>query len=182
MSDTVSYDLGLVDSAAPDAVGEPGKRTFKIDARSARGQATVWMEKEQLFQVGMSIKQFIAAQPPVSQPGQFVAGAGPSRPVDIEFKAADMSLRHDDASDVFTLSASNVSEDEAQTEEGPEGAESPGEPVEVRFSLPRAGAERLADRALEVVAAGRKPCPLCGAPLDTRGHFCVKRNGHRERE
>jgi uncharacterized repeat protein (TIGR03847 family) len=182
LSDTVSYDLGLVDSAAPEAVGEPGKRTFKISARSGRGKATVWVEKEQLFQIGMSIKQFVAARPPVRDPAQFAAGAAPSRPVALEFKAGDMSLRHDAASDVFTLSASNVSEDEEQTGGRPEGADRPEEAVEVLFSLPRAGAERLADQALEVVAGGRKPCPLCGAPLDRGGHFCVKRNGHRKRD
>ena len=27
-------------------------------------------------------------------------------------------------------------------------------------------------------AAGRPPCPLCGAPLDPQGHICPRRNGH----
>jgi len=33
-------------------------------------------------------------------------------------------------------------------------------------------------RASRVVAAGRPPCPLCGAPLDPQGHICPRRNGH----
>jgi uncharacterized repeat protein (TIGR03847 family) len=37
---------------------------------------------------------------------------------------------------------------------------------------------RFASGALEVVRAGRPPCPLCGAPLDPTGHFCPRRNGH----
>jgi hypothetical protein len=33
-------------------------------------------------------------------------------------------------------------------------------------------------RAARIVAAGRPPCPLCGAPLDPQGHICPRRNGH----
>jgi uncharacterized repeat protein (TIGR03847 family) len=33
-------------------------------------------------------------------------------------------------------------------------------------------------RATNIVAAGRPPCPLCGAPLDPQGHICPRRNGH----
>ncbi len=39
-------------------------------------------------------------------------------------------------------------------------------------------ARSFVNRALEVVAAGRLPCPLCGQPLDPQGHICPRRNGH----
>jgi uncharacterized repeat protein (TIGR03847 family) len=39
-------------------------------------------------------------------------------------------------------------------------------------------ARAVVERALRVVSAGRPPCPLCGAPLDPRGHICPRRNGH----
>jgi uncharacterized repeat protein (TIGR03847 family) len=48
----------------------------------------------------------------------------------------------------------------------------------VRVELDPQAALRFASGALEVVRAGRPPCPLCGAPLDPIGHFCVRRNGH----
>ena len=48
----------------------------------------------------------------------------------------------------------------------------------VRVELEPQAALRFASGALEVVRAGRPPCPLCGAPLDPTGHFCVRRNGH----
>jgi uncharacterized repeat protein (TIGR03847 family) len=50
----------------------------------------------------------------------------------------------------------------------------------VRVELEPQAALRFASGALEVVRAGRPPCPLCGAPLDPTGHFCVRRNGHTE--
>jgi uncharacterized repeat protein (TIGR03847 family) len=48
----------------------------------------------------------------------------------------------------------------------------------VRVELEPQAALHFASGALEVVRAGRPPCPLCGAPLDPTGHFCVRRNGH----
>lgn len=185
MGDTVSYDLGLVDSITPEAVGTPGQRTFKITATSGRGQAIVWMEKEQLFQIGISIKQFTSTRPSARNPAPFITGPAARGPVQIEFKAGDMSLRHDAASDVFTLLVSNVSEDDEDAGQGAEagrGEEEKAKAVEVLASFTRAVAEKLADRSLEVVAAGRRPCPLCGGPMDPGGHFCVRKNGHREQQ
>ncbi len=48
--------------------------------------------------------------------------------------------------------------------------------LQVRLTLEVARA--FVNRALEVVSAGRLPCPLCGQPLDPQGHICPRRNGH----
>ena len=48
--------------------------------------------------------------------------------------------------------------------------------LRVRLSVEHARA--FVNRAVEVVAAGRLPCPLCGQPLDPQGHICPRRNGH----
>ncbi|MSQ34529.1 MAG: DUF3090 family protein [Dehalococcoidia bacterium] len=181
LSDAVIYDLGLVDSVTAQSHGRPGERTFKIVARSPRGHATVWMEKEQLYQVGISIKQFVAERPPISAPAPFVTEPAVGRPIEVEFKAGDMSLRHDPASDTFTLAASNVSDDD-QAAGVQEGQYREEQAVEVLVNFSRAEADRLADTALEVVASGRKPCPLCGAPIDASEHFCVRRNGHHKQQ
>jgi uncharacterized repeat protein (TIGR03847 family) len=47
----------------------------------------------------------------------------------------------------------------------------------VRVHLDPRGALAFAQRALEVVAAGRPPCPFCGQPLNPEGHVCARRNG-----
>ncbi|HEV2426616.1 MAG TPA: DUF3090 family protein, partial [Acidimicrobiales bacterium] len=49
--------------------------------------------------------------------------------------------------------------------------------VELRLSPEWAGA--LAIAITRLVEAGRPPCPLCGGPLDPRGHDCPRTNGHR---
>ncbi|MGH8967899.1 MAG: DUF3090 family protein, partial [Actinomycetes bacterium] len=42
-----------------------------------------------------------------------------------------------------------------------------------------AEAQAFAERADRVINAGRKPCPLCGEPLDPAGHVCPRQNGYR---
>jgi uncharacterized repeat protein (TIGR03847 family) len=40
-------------------------------------------------------------------------------------------------------------------------------------------ARSFVQRAMNVVAAGRPPCPFCGNPLDPEGHLCPRANGYR---
>ena len=47
----------------------------------------------------------------------------------------------------------------------------------VRVNLEPRRALAFAQRALEVVASGRPPCPFCGQPLNAEGHICARRNG-----
>ena len=168
----MDQDLGLVDSLTAESIGQPGQRTFNLTATSSRGEAIVWMEKEQLFQVGVSIKQLMATRKAPAVPTEFVPDtpAGPF-PISAEFKTGELALKHDGASDVFTLEARSMESDEDDPLSQPDS---------VQFSFSRRLGEQMADRALEIVAAGRQPCPLCGGPINPDGHFCVKVNGHRQ--
>ena len=170
MSEFERNDLGLVDYLHCEAIGEPGQRTFNITARSERGEAVVWMEKEQLFQVGISIKQFLVTRETPPDPAPFdVPPIDSPVPVHVEFKTGEMSLRHDPASDVFTLVASDIPREDSVD----------GPLAEITMSFNREQAEQVSDRSIEVVAAGRKPCPLCEVPLTPgESHFCVKLNGY----
>lgn len=166
-----TVNLGLIEYIEAETRGRPGHRTFNITARSRRGQAVVWMEKEQLFQVGASLKQFIATRESTADPVPFELGVEASDyMVEIEFKTPQMTLRHDPASDVFTLSAEDYGDGDST------------EPEQVvEFSFPRKEAEKLANNTLEIVASGRPPCPLCTGPIaQGETHFCVKVNGHTE--
>ncbi|MCZ6538869.1 MAG: DUF3090 family protein, partial [Chloroflexi bacterium] len=90
-------------------------------------------------------------------------------PVHVEFKTGEMSLRHDPASDVFTLVASDIPREDS--------ADGPLAQITINFR--REQAKQIADLSVEIVAAGRKPCPLCEAPLTPgKSHFCVKVNGY----
>ena len=52
-------------------------------------------------------------------------------------------------------------------------------PPMLRVRLTGAQARAFAKRALDVVNAGRPPCPLCSLPLDPEGHVCPRQNGYR---
>jgi uncharacterized repeat protein (TIGR03847 family) len=60
-------------------------------------------------------------------------------------------------------------EDDDEDEDGPDL---------LRVRITAAAARGFIERAEKVVAGGRLPCPLCGQPLDPRGHICPRRNGH----
>jgi uncharacterized repeat protein (TIGR03847 family) len=170
LSEYERNDLGLVDYLHCEAIGEPGQRTFNITARSDRGETVVWMEKEQLFQVGVSLRQFLATRETPPDPAPFYSPPIDSPvPIHVEFKTGEMSLRHDPASDVFTLVASDMPREDSDSEIL----------AEITFSFQRDQAEEISRRSVTVVAAGRKPCPLCEVPLTPgENHFCVKVNGY----
>ena len=55
----------------------------------------------------------------------------------------------------------------------------PDGPGVLRVRITPGAARAFAQRAMQLVAAGRPPCPLCGLPLDAAGHVCPRQNGHR---
>ncbi|MBI2965343.1 MAG: DUF3090 family protein [Chloroflexi bacterium] len=179
MPNVEKIDLGLVDSVVAESIGKPGERTFKVTAQSGRGRAVVWMEKEQLFQVALAIRQFAAATEQPSDPERYQPEMpAPPEPTDLEFRAAELSLRHDRSTDIFTVEAANVDAD--ATKETETDDEEPA--VAVQFSFSRRGGVKLSEQAIEVCAAGRPHCQLCGGPIDPEGHVCPKTNGHHKGE
>jgi uncharacterized repeat protein (TIGR03847 family) len=48
----------------------------------------------------------------------------------------------------------------------------------LRVRVTAAAARSFVQRAAQVIASGRPPCPLCGQPLDPQGHICPRKNGH----
>jgi len=49
------------------------------------------------------------------------------------------------------------------------------------LTLTREWAGGLAIAIARLVEAGRPACPLCGGPLDPKGHDCPRTNGHTPR-
>lgn len=56
----MSKDLGPIDTLGAEAIGQPGQRRFRLFARSKRGSAFMWMEKEQLNHLSLIIDRFLA--------------------------------------------------------------------------------------------------------------------------
>ncbi len=149
-----------------EAIGEPGRRTFRIVADSDSGSAAMWLEKEQLLQLALGIHQLLALLSEGGKaegspsPTSVEAGGGTS----LEFKVGKLILGHDGGSGLFLL---DVHETEAEDE-----------PPMVRVWSGRPQISAFADDALKVCAAGRPLCPLCGGPINPDGHSCPRVNGH----
>ncbi len=164
-------ELGLASQVQPDAIGVPGQRRFRLLVEAQGGSACLWLEKEQLLQLGVAIKGLMAQLPPPRNPVPR-EGASPlpvsSRPPrsSLEIRISSLSLGHDRARNLFMLAA--------------EGTETEGDAATgLRFWLDHRMLDAMADEAFRVCAAGRPQCPLCGAPMNPgETHLCLRRNGH----
>ena len=60
-------ELGPVDRITADAVGEPGDRTFYIQARAGSELITVIVEKQQVQLLAASVLELLEDAPPVAR-------------------------------------------------------------------------------------------------------------------
>jgi len=168
-----SFALDPATRITAGAVGEPGNRTFYIQALSADQLVTLLAEKEQVRALATSITQMLAAleatleeEPPADDDLEL------EQPLLPEWRVGPMALHYDETNDRMLVIASELIDD-------PEAEDVP-DPATARFSITRAQARALAERAEEVVDAGRPRCRFCGFPMDADGHACPAMNGHRE--
>src|SRR5690348_16992433 len=56
----MSVDLGVVRTLGAEAVGQPGQRRFRLFVRNKHESAVMWMEKEQLNSLALTIDRFLA--------------------------------------------------------------------------------------------------------------------------
>ncbi len=157
-----------ISSITPEALGEPGKRTFRLLVEDAAGSAMLWMEKEQLFQLAMAITRLQAILPASGDDDSAPSpSTGEGETPHYEFTVGKIVLGHEGNSDRFVIDAYDAgmeeSEDDAPT---------------IRLWGVRGQLRTFAAEALKVCAAGRPICPLCSEPMDTTGHKCARVNGH----
>ena len=155
-----------VSSLKAEALGEPGQRTFRILVDSESSSAVLWLEKEQLFQLAVAITQLSAIVPDKEPARSLELDAREVAPATfLEFKLGKLALGHDGRIGMFIIDAHDV--------EGDDEA-----PPTVRVYSGGQQMAAFAQQALQVCAAGRPLCPLCGAPIDQDGHRCPRTNGH----
>ncbi len=157
-----------ITSIRPEALGEPGQRTFRLLVEDVAGSAMIWLEKEQLFQLAMAITrlQAILSSSGGADPQAPSAGDESSGP-HLEFTVGKMVLGHEGNSDRFVIDAYDAGIEESE-DAGPT----------VRLWGVRGQLRNFAAEALKVCAAGRPICPLCAEPMDATGHKCARVNGH----
>ncbi|KQV14986.1 MULTISPECIES: DUF3090 domain-containing protein [unclassified Kitasatospora] len=170
-------------------VGQPGARAFFLQA-SARGRITsVLLEKAQVAALAERVDQVLdealrrsdgEADIPAVAPAELIDSAPLDLPLEEEFRVGTMALAWDGTDERLVVEAQAVTEAEEQGEEDTAAFEDEENgPDLLRVRLSGAMARVFAKRALDLVAAGRKPCPFCNLPLDPEGHLCPRANGYR---
>lgn len=181
------------------AIGEPGSRTFFLQAAKGAQIVSVALEKAQVAVLAERLATLLLAlrQGGVNV-GEEVAPETPrlSEPVIEQFRVGTLTLGWDGDRGRVVIEAREMGEDEDdQEDDNDDPAEDPaveettvlplliatddGEGLDlVRVQLEPTAALAFASGALAVVQAGRPPCPQCGTPLDPGGHFCPRRNGY----
>ena len=165
-------EFGPVQHLSADAVGQPGQRRFRLRAISEGGAyAFVWMEKEQLSAIGEAIEttlEHAGTEGAPTSPGEVEPVFPLQANLDLDVRAGRLSLGlNEETRRIVMVSAEAPSEGE-------------GEAISIEFDFDTA--QRLRAQITEVVAAGRAPCPFCGAPVDPEGHVCPRSNGHHREE
>ena len=168
------FDLKPVDRITTDAIGEPGRRVFYLQARQGSRLVTVICEKEHVAALALAIDHVLlqmADNDPeaVVEPDPIIhQGMDLEHPLEPAFRTGRVNLGVDQATDELVLIAYEG------IEEGDDSS-----PSVARFWATPAQMREFSIHGHQVVAAGRPICSMCGQPIDPEGHFCPRKNGHR---
>lgn len=150
-------------------VGEPGARTFLVQAESPDERITLLVEKEQVRGLADILTQLLARVDDTPATDWDVDAMQLREPVEPRWRAGDISVGLDPERGKFVIELAELVGDD----------EDDDEPREVRIWVNQDQARRLAAHAESVVAQGRPRCRLCGRPTAADGdHTCPATNGH----
>ncbi len=160
--------LSPIESLVPGAVGDPGSRIFYLQARSGSELFSLRCEKQQVGQLGRYLTQ-IAEALGASVPDRDVLGM--IEPIEAEWVVGEISVAVHDDSKLIVVRAEQMPEFDEQDELVENQA------LEVaEFVLTAGQALGFGEAAEALMAGGRPPCQLCGAPMDPNGHACPRWN------
>jgi len=180
------FNFDNPDRFVAGTVGQPGNRTFYLQAREGDRIVSVALEKVQVTLLAERLNQLLAevrargASVPEEPFPAEVDAAPLDEPMNEAFRVGTMAIVWDGEEESIVVEARAMTEDDESPESALEEDEDDDEEDEsdvVRVSLTPRKALAFAKRALDVVAAGRPPCPFCGQPLNPEGHICARRNG-----
>ena len=179
-------------------VGEPGDRTFFLQARGGGRVVSVALEKVQVSLLAEKLEELLTEASRrfgVDLPEVPALATNDNEPldtpVDEEFRVGTLGLAFDVDTTTVVIEAIEAGEGDAEVELGDDDEDADDDPIDddeddepdddldrLRVRLTPEATRAFIDRARRVVNAGRPPCPLCGQPLDPAGHLCPRHNGY----
>lgn len=173
-------------------VGDPGARSFFLQARSGSQLVTIGCEKQQVTALAERIDELLDEVMSTSAQDAVIPAVAPQdlsdsepldQPIEEEFRAGTMTLAWDHEAERVVIEVFPFTEASVVSPDQPEEEIEEPEPEEIFLVRITPGAARaFVERARKVLEAGRPTCPFCGEPIDPEGHLCVRANGFRRRE
>jgi uncharacterized repeat protein (TIGR03847 family) len=163
-------------------VGEPGERSFFLQARAGARLTSVLLEKAQVIAIADRLEILLRELRRVDPSMVIEELPRDERPLDTpiveEFRVGIVSLSWLSDRDVISLEMQAVNENSPESEEILSDDDTDA-PDLLRVILTPSQTDAFVKRATAVVNAGRPPCPFCGLALDPQGHVCPRSNGYR---
>jgi uncharacterized repeat protein (TIGR03847 family) len=193
-----SFELSEVEWATVGTVGEPGRRTFYLQARQADQLVTLKLEKQQVAAMAQFLGEILSDLPSPEEASQD-EGLELVEPVLAEWAVGALQLAYDGSADRIVILAEEFGPPDEDAEDDPDAEDLEGFAGDVdeadlgpaaaglgtseehavgRIGITRSQAARIARRGWELVGSGRPTCTLCGHPIDPEGHSCPRTNGH----
>ena len=166
-------------------VGPPGERTFFLQARGGGRMVSVALEKVQVALLAEKLEELLGEAGRrfgVDVAESLVATADNDpldTPLDEEFRVGTLGLAFDVDTTTVVIEAIAAGEDDEEPDDELDDEQATADRDRLRVRLTPQATRAFIERARRVVASGRPPCPLCGQPLEPRGHLCPRHNGYR---
>jgi uncharacterized repeat protein (TIGR03847 family) len=184
---------------APDrfvagTVGQPGERTFFLQAREGNRITSVACEKQQVSVLAEHLDRVLdevhkrsSGQVDVPPAATAASDTQPlDAPITEEFRVGTMTIAWDPSIERIVIelfSNVDVEEAEGESESDAELAAAAAEEIEADevcvVKITALSAREFVARAQALISAGRPACPFCLQPIDPTGHICPRANGYR---
>lgn len=161
---TTSFTFDPADFATIGALGQPGQRLFVLQLAANDLLVTLKVEKGQVAALCSHLGDLVLSSP---RPGHLPEDLDLRPAEEVDWTAGAISASYDSETGMVSLLLEQAAH------------EAEGAPHTGSASISRELAAALAIHGTSLVEAGRPPCPLCGYPIDPRGHACPRTNGNR---
>jgi len=174
-------DLGPVDRITADAIGEPGSRTFYLQARHGDDVMTLIVEKQQVELLAASVLDLLASIGLETGTGPEEEEMALEEPLEPRWRAGRLSIGYEQDRDLFLLEVEEFQPELEELEEDDPQRLLADQPEQLRLWATREQMFALSRHSAAVAERGRPSCQFCGNPLDPEGHTCPAMNGHPKR-
>lgn len=154
-------DFDDPDAFTAGTVGPPGQRVFYLQAQEGGVVTSVQLEKQQVSALAEYLAGMLHDLP---APSDVPPAPDLVEPVMAEWQVGNIGVAYDNDRDRIVIVAEELTPEE----------EDDGD--RLRVTVTRAQVRAFIDKAGALMAGGRPPCRLCGAPMDASGHVCPRAN------